>query len=141
MIRQMAHICFYTKNIDAMVDFYSKKLSMPIKFTLDLEDGTPFGYYFDCGNSTFIEIFSQELAVKQWGGTIEKLIQGNQYQHLCFEVTRLDAFVEGLKKKGVEVSDITIGMDNSNQAWVNDPDNNAIEFMEYTGKSLQLKRG
>jgi len=31
-----------------------------------------------------------------------------------------------------------MGMDNSRQAWVMDPDGNAIELMEYGPSSLQL---
>jgi hypothetical protein len=31
-----------------------------------------------------------------------------------------------------------MGMDNSRQAWVTDPDGNQIELMEYGPKSLQL---
>jgi len=32
-----------------------------------------------------------------------------------------------------------MGMDGSRQAWINDPDSNAIELMEYTHDSLQLQ--
>jgi hypothetical protein len=33
-----------------------------------------------------------------------------------------------------------MGMDNSRQAWVTDPDGNAIELMEYGYSSMQLAR-
>lgn len=57
-----------------------------------------------------------------WGGTVEKLANGTQYRHYCLEVT-----------------EITMGMDRSWQAWVTDPDGNRIELMEYGPSSLELK--
>jgi len=50
----------------------------------------------------------------------------------------LDEFCKELKIKDVEVTEISMGMDNSRQAWITDPDGNAIELMEYGPFSLQL---
>jgi len=41
------------------------------------------GYYFACGNTSFIEIFNQALAVQQWGGQVLDLAAGSRYKHLC----------------------------------------------------------
>ena len=139
MIRQLAHICFFSDNIASMVKFYSDTLGLKIKFTLDNSEGKPFGYYFDCGNSSFIEVFDREMAVKQWGGILEKSISGNRFQHFCFEVIGLADFKSKIEKKGLKVSEISTGMDNSQQAWIADPDGNSIELMEYTGRSLQIQ--
>jgi lactoylglutathione lyase len=138
MIRQLAHVCFYSDRIDEMVRFYNQILGLNIKFTLDLSDGDSFGYYFACGNTTFIEIFDRKKALLQWGGNPSDLSKGNQYKHLCFEVKGLAGFKEKLLKQGISVSEITTGMDFSSQAWINDPDGNSIELMEYSAKSLQL---
>jgi lactoylglutathione lyase len=138
MIRQLAHLNFVTDDLPRMIDFYVNKLGCEIKFTLKNDAGQPFGHYFACGNSTFIEIFDQTLAVKQWGGTVGPLAPGNGYRHFCFEVTGLDDFCRKLKSKGVSVTDIALGMDNARQAWINDPDGNSIELMEYGATSLQL---
>ncbi len=138
MIRQLAHLNFFTNDLERTIDFYVNKLGMKIKFTLHNDEGQPFGHYFECGNSTFIEVFDQELAVKQWGGKVEALTAGTRYKHFCLEVTGLDSFCETLKARGVDVSAISTGMDNSRQAWINDPDGNSIELMEYGPTSLQL---
>lgn len=140
MIRQLAHACFHTDHLDQMVDFYRDRLGMPIKFTLKGDDGQPLGHYFECGQSTFIEIFDQAAAVRQWGGQVKPLARGSQYQHLCFEVTGLEELKKALEARGVSVSAITLGMDHSRQAWIADPDGNPIELMEYTFHSLQLSR-
>ena len=63
---------------------------------------------------------------------------GTQYRHFCLEVAGLEAYCQTLKSRGVQVTDISMGMDHSLQAWVSDPDGNAIELMEYTPASLQL---
>ena len=40
--------------------------------------------------------------------------------------------------QGVAVRSVSVGMDHSKQAWVNDPDGNTIELMKYTPKRMQL---
>ena len=138
MIRTLAHLNFVTNDLSKIIDFYVNKLGLNVKFTLDNKEGEPFGYYFECGNTTFLEFFDQEMASKVWGGNVERLILGNRYRHFCLEVTGLDEFCENLKSKGVDVSEIRMGMDNSRQAWISDPDGNQIELMEYGHSSLQL---
>jgi catechol 2,3-dioxygenase-like lactoylglutathione lyase family enzyme len=62
MIRQLGHINFVTDDLSKIIDFYVNKLGMQVKFTLKNKQGVPFGYYFGCGNSTFLEFFNQVLA-------------------------------------------------------------------------------
>jgi catechol 2,3-dioxygenase-like lactoylglutathione lyase family enzyme len=140
MIRQLAHLNFFTNDLSKIIDFYVDKLGMPVKFTLNNKEDVPFGYYFDCGNSTFLEFFDQALAIQFWGGKGDALTGGTRYKHFCLEVTGLDAYCDKLRSKAVEVTGITTGMDNSRQAWITDPDGNAIELMEYGPLSLQLTR-
>jgi len=138
MIRQLAHLNFVTNDLPGIIDFYVNKLGMRVKFTLNNKEGQPFGYYFECGNTTFLEFFDQTMAAEVWGGTVEELTLGTRYKHFCLEVTGLDEFCEDLKSKGVDVSGISMGMDNARQAWIADPDGNQIELMEYGHSSLQL---
>ncbi len=140
MIRQLAHLCFHTRRIDEMVAFYRDCLGLPIKFTMETDDGQTFGYYFACGNTSFIEIFDHSLAVKKWGGQEQEMTQGTQYKHFCLEVTGIEAFKRLLESRGVEVTNIKSGLDHSRQAWIKDPDGNAIELMEYNFESRQLQR-
>jgi lactoylglutathione lyase len=138
MIRQLAHICFFTDQVDKVITFYRDGLGLPVKFTLKNDAGEVFGYYLECGHSSFIEVFDQVLAVKQWGGQVQKLSAGSIYKHLCFEVTGLEETIQTLAAHGIQVGPISLGMDHSRQAWTADPDGNAIELMEYTHASLQL---
>ncbi len=138
MIRKLAHLNFVTNDLGRIIDFYVNKLGMKVKFTLDNKEGRPFGYYFACGDTTFLEFFDQKMAAEQWGGSIEELTIGTRYRHFCLEITGLREFCKTLKDRGVEVSEISLGMDNAWQAWISDPDGNAIELMEYRHSSLQL---
>lgn len=138
MIRQLAHLNFVTNDLEKIIDFYVNKLGMRVKFTLNNKEGLPFGYYFECGNTTFLEFFDQAMSAEVWGGNVNELTIGTRYKHFCLEVTGLDEFCENLKSKGVDVSQVSMGMDNSRQAWITDPDGNEIELMEYGHSSLQL---
>lgn len=141
MIRKLAHLNFVTNDLERIIDFYVNKLGMKVKFTLDNKEGTPFGYYFACGDTTFLEFFDQKMAAEVWGGNVEALNMGTQYRHFCLEVTGLEEYCQTLKDRGVQVSEISLGIDNSHQAWIADPDGNAIELMEYSYSSLQLSAG
>ena len=138
MIRQLAHLNFVTNDLSRIIDFYVNRLGMEVKFTLDNKRGEPFGYYFGCGNTTFLEFFDQAMAAEVWGGQVAELTIGTRYRHFCLEVTGLDEYRKTLIERGVSVTDATMGMDNSRQAWVSDPDGNQIELMEYGPASLQL---
>ena len=127
-----------TNDLSRIIDFYTDKLGLKVKFTLNNKRDEPFGYYFECGDSTFIEFFDQKMAAEVWNFNVEELSAGTRYRHFCFEVTGLDEFYKQLKEKGVPVTDILMGMDNSRQAWVTDPDGNQIELMEYGSLSTQL---
>lgn len=140
MIRKLAHLNFVTNDLDKIIDFYVNKLGLRVRFTLDNKEGRPFGYYFECGDTTFLEFFDQAMAVEMWGGKVEELNIGTRYRHFCLEVTGLKEYCQMLRGKGVAVSEISMGIDNSLQAWIADPDGNAIELMEYTPLSMQLSR-
>lgn len=139
MIKKLGHVCLFTDRLNEMIAFYRDVLEFPVKFTMKNDDGFAFGYYFACGDMTFVEIFDQRGAVKQWGGQVRQMVPGEQShtRHFCFEVTELEPLVGRLEGKGLKVVPVKVGMDNSKQAWIKDPDGNDIELMEYTPKSLQ----
>ena len=138
MIKQLAHINFYTNRCEAMIDFYINKLELKIKFTLQNEEGIPFCWYLDCGNRSFIEIVDQRRAIKVWGGEVLTNQKGSHYRHLCFEIQNISEYKLKLESKGIQVSQINIGMSKSKQAWIKDPDDNDIELMEYMPESYQV---
>ena len=130
MIRRLAHLCFITDDLSRMVRFPTRKIiGLPVKFSFKNADGEIFGYYLDCGDSTFIEIFDRVLKHKQWGGELEDLRKGGgHYNHFCMEVTGLRDFKAMLECTGPQpLTEIRMGMDHSLQSWTSDPDGNPIE--------------
>ncbi len=140
MIKQLAHLCMNTENFEPMISFYRDTLGLKVAFTLDAPDGEPFGYYFACGETTFIELFDKERSGKIWGGSGD-IIRGTNISHLCFQVEDIHGYRDILMGHGVSVTDIATGMDRSMQCWIKDPDGNAIELMEYTSTSMQIIGG
>jgi len=139
MTVRLAHLCFHTNRFEEMTAFYRETLGLPVKFELRLPDGRVFGRYFSLGNTSFLEIFDQAGAVEMWGGTVGIVAPKpyQNFQHFCLEIKRLDEYRAELVGRGLSVSEIKMGVDNSRQAWIKDPDGNDIELMEYTDRSLQ----
>lgn len=139
MIERLAHVCFRTNHYAQMSEFYGKKLGLPVKFKLRLDDGRDFGTYFDLGGTSFLELFDEELACLRWGGKPEARAPrpGAGYQHFCLQIRGLDGERARLIAAGVAATEIALGMDLSLQCWIKDPDGNDIELMEYTERSLQ----
>ncbi len=141
MIRQLAHVCLYTDRLGELRRFYEETLGLRFAFALNDDAGKAFGAYLDAGHSTFVELFDRRGAQARWGGSDARVERGTAFRHLCFEVTDLDALRARLQGRGAAVTEPTVGMDGSRQAWTADPDGNPVELMEYTAASLQLRRG
>ncbi len=129
-----------TDNLERQIAFYRDGLGLPIRFKFINSDGELFGVYFDCGDTSYVEIFDRKGAAKQWGGDPTPPLQsGTQYHHLCLEAVGLPETREALMKRGVNFGEIKVGIDNSLQMWAEDPDGNKLEIMEYTHRSWQLQ--
>jgi catechol 2,3-dioxygenase-like lactoylglutathione lyase family enzyme len=139
MIRRLAHLCLITNDLEKLVAFYRDRLGLRVAFTFANTDGATYGVYLACGDTTFIEIFDQVLAAKQWGGDTQPLHAGNRFGHLCLEVAGIAELRQTLVARGVEVGEIRTGFDRSRQMWTEDPDGNRIELMEYNHHSQQLQ--
>lgn len=128
MVTGLAHACFNTSNLDAIVAFYRDGLGLPVAFEFKRDDGSRCGVYFRLGRRTFLEFFA---------GTIAARADGQTYRHICLEVDDLPKTVAEFRSRGVKVTDPTLGKDHSWQAWLGDPDGNAIELHAYTPESWQ----
>ena len=126
MIKGIAHTCFNTANLAAIIEFYNA-IGLPVAFEFRRDDGSLFGVYFRVGNRTFIEFFTH----------IARPADAANYRHICFEVDDINATVADIRAKGIKISDPKLGSDNSWQAWLADPDGNPIELHSYTPTSWQ----
>jgi len=140
-ITRLAHLCLKTDKLDELVTFYRDIIGLPIKFDLKNDEGVSFGYYFDLGNRTFLEIFDNKLAARQWDYSPDPLERPKamHYGHFCLESADLAKLKTFWLSRGLKSSEIRKGMDGSLQMWIEDPDGNSIEVMQYTPESLQTK--
>ncbi len=128
MITALAHACHRVRDLDATIEFYVGKLGLKHAFDFVNDAGERFGVYLHVGGRSFLEFFTGDVSAPPEGGS---------YMHLCLEVDDLQATVAALREKGVEVTDPTLGSDQSWQSWLSDPDGNRIELHGYTPESRQ----
>jgi lactoylglutathione lyase/glyoxylase I family protein len=145
VIKQLAHLCLKTGQLDRMTAFYCDQLGATVRFRYLNAAGATIGCYFALGQNTFIEVFDHADAHRRSGSAkpLEPLEEPRdpwlmRYNHFCLQVEGLDAFVRQLEARGVTVTGRKIGNDRSHQAWVKDPDGNLIELQEYTAQSRQF---
>jgi lactoylglutathione lyase/glyoxylase I family protein len=127
MVTNIAHICFTVSDLEKSLAFW-RDLGFPEAFEFRDEERGKFGAYVHVGGRNFIEMFTGELSEN--GGT-------GAYRHLCLEVDDIEATKREFQGKGITVTDIKLGNDQSYQAWIRDPDGNRIELHQYTDNSKQ----
>lgn len=130
-VKQVAHVCILARDLAETRAFYGDVLGLPVKFDF-LRDGRPFGFYLDAGGRTNVEVFERAEASAMPAARID---------HLCLEVEDIDAAVGHVRGKGVAITDKKLGVDETWQAWVTDPNGVRIELFQYTGKSAQFLGG
>jgi len=128
MVKGLAHVCFVTRDLNKAVEFYVGKLGLAIAFEFTHETGQRYGAYLKAGGRCFIELFQGEVTPADGKPS---------FQHICLEVEDIESTVADLRSKGIEVGPITLGCDQSYQAWLADPDGNRIELHAYTPASWQ----
>ncbi len=130
-IKQIAHACMMTHDLDASEHFYCEVLGLNKAFEF-IKEGKRIGLYIEAGARTWIEIFIHGEAPFPTLGAIN---------HFCFEVTSIDQAIAEIRAKGVVVTDKKYGVDDTWQAWINGPSGERIELFEYTAKSAQFVGG
>ena len=128
MIKNIAHLCLAVENLQAMEDFYTKTLGLSKAFDFVNKEGHRFGCYIKVGGRTFIEMFEGKTPGSK---------DNASYRHICLEVDDVAKTVEEIRARGGQISDAAMGSDQSWQAWINDPEGNAIELHGYTNDSWQ----
>ena len=125
--------------------FYWDLLGATLKFRCLNQQGEMIGCYFSIGENTFVEVFDHADAHRrsQSSQPLEPLEEPRdswlmRYNHFCFQVDGLDAFVATLTARGVSVTGRKTGNDRSLQAWIKDPDGNLIELQDCTPESRQF---
>ena len=135
MITDLGHLAFAAYDLDRSLAFYDK-LGLHEAFRLHHEDGSLMLVYLHVTGDRFIEVFPN--------GPAPDANRPGSYMHLCLVVDDLRGTVEGFRKQGVIIEqEPKVGLDHNWQAWIRDPDGNAIELMQLMENSpqRQIARG
>ena len=130
-VKQLAHVCIFARDLAETRDFYRDVMGMEVAFNFT-RDGRWIGFYLDAGGRSNVEVF-----LKPEAGHDDR----DAVNHLCLEVASIDAAIAHVRASGVAVSDKSLGVDDTWQAWLADPNGVPIELFEYTGRSAQSVGG
>jgi lactoylglutathione lyase len=131
MITDLGHTAFAVHDMDASLAFYNI-LGLNEAFRLHRPDGSLMLVYLHLGGDRFLELFP--------GGPPPDPARTHSFRHICLLTDDIAALVAHLRASGVPIDrDVTEGLDRNLQAWVKDPDGNAIEFMQLADDSPQRR--
>ena len=130
MIKTLAHVCLFSRDLNRSLEFYCGALGLRRYFDF-MKDGELFGFYLEVGAGQFIEVFKTGA---------EEETKRQRIHHLCLEVEDVDALREALLKRGAAVTPKKLGCDQTWQCWCKDPDGTDVEFQQYTPQSSQFTR-
>lgn len=131
MITDLAHTAFAVHDIERTLAFYAK-LGIRESFRLHRTDGSLMLVYLHIAGDRFIEIFPD--------GPEPDAQRIQSFMHLCLRTDDLHSTVEHLRREGIAIEhEPQVGLDHNWQAWIRDPDGNAIELMQLVEHSPQRK--
>lgn len=127
MIKALAHVCLFSRDLGQTEAFYSGVLGLPVHFRF-IRQGALFGFYLRVAEGQFIEVFSREHPAAE---------ERPHIGHICLETGDLEAVRAKLDAEGITHTDPKLGADQSWQMWFKDPDGTSIELHQYTPESCQ----
>lgn len=131
-IIDIGHTAFGCHDMDAALEFYAL-LGITESFRLTKEDGSIRLIYLHVSGDRFLELFPAGPSPEQRANN-----GPSSFKHLCLMTDDIEADVAHLRGHGVTIdTEIKLGMDTNQQAWIKDPDGNPIELMQISGTSPQ----
>jgi lactoylglutathione lyase len=131
MITDLAHTAFGANDLDASLAFY-EKLGLKESFRLNHADGSLMLVYLHIAGDRFLELFP--------GGPEPDPARLQSFKHICLATDDIHVTVEHLRAQGIAIDrEPKLGLDNNLQAWITDPDGNAIELMQLSDDSPQRR--
>ena len=134
MITHLGHIAILVTDLERSLDFYCNKLGLKEGFRLKNDKGETWLVYVLIDEHNSIELFP---GANEKGERIQKT---SGFNHICLLVDDINKTLAEIGKRGVDVrGEPKKGDDGNWQYWVEDPDGNAIEFMQIMPDSLQAQ--
>ena len=127
------------ESLKEMPDSPEKQQAEALLERIRSNPGAPWITYFEIAPHQYLEIFSPDGGEDVLTFDLEHFDHIG-YLHIALEVDDIHAVYEDIRKTDVRIlTEPKLGPDHTWQFWIADPDGNAIEFMEYTDRSFQLR--
>lgn len=141
---EIGHIALRAKNMEAFEHFYTQVLGFRKAFDLLTEDGKVWITYFQMPSGQFVEVFPGPLP--GFDGKVEPYVGDNaqnhrSHYHACFEIDARHEAYRDMEKKGIPLTrteNDSVGMCGSWCSFIEDPEGNQWELMEFSPVSRQL---
>ena len=150
----LTHKAYHVTNMEQTLRFYCECLGLQKIFEIKNDEGENWLVYLKISDRQFIELFyggKSKREIKwpdfsspktEWGFSPQEdeKLRHEVAVHICFEVEDIHATVKRLEEFGYPiVMPIGYGKDFNYETFIQDPDGNLIELMQYTDKALQFK--
>ena len=122
----LSHFCLSTKRLDEMIDFYVQLMGAQIVHEFRNAKRERYGVFIKLGKRTFLEIFN----------SLKPLRNGGRFRHLSVEVANIESTTNKLKSVGYNPKIERGRTDGLLQCWIDDPDGNRIEFIQYDSECV-----
>lgn len=146
-IHGITNCTFFCNDFDGMLEFYRDILEMQHVFTIRDSDGKPVKASLKIADKQFIVLLNKPYEKsRSWDGL--------SCTHIAILVDDIFAHTKALESKGVLITrgpsinrhyqrvpylcESEIAPCGSYAAWVQDPEGNEVEFMQYTKASMQI---
>jgi catechol 2,3-dioxygenase-like lactoylglutathione lyase family enzyme len=130
VFKRIAHVCLGARDLERSIAYY-RNLGFEELFRFTRK-GRQFGVYLKIADGNFIEIFEDPAMGP---------VVNNGILHFCLETDDLDALMAALAERNVSFTPKKLGVDDTWQIWLEDPDGNRFEVHQYTPASRQLVPG
>jgi lactoylglutathione lyase len=133
MITDLGHAAIAAYDVEKSLAFYAT-LGIHEAFRVHHDDGSLMLIYLHIAGDRFIEVFPN--------GPQPGTSQQGSFRHICLLTDDIAKEVERLRGEGIAIQrEITRGRTQNLQAWIADPDGNAIELMQLVAHSPQSRVG
>ena len=128
----LAHACLDVRSLEKSIIFYGK-LDLKVVYKFKDKTGRDYGVYLKAGRGTFLEMF-------RLNKKLVRKFKPAGYFHLCFQVKNIEAAAKMMRRKRIKIIERIEWGGNGRLFFINDPDGNKLEFLQYLGKNPLLKQ-